>query len=181
MKLEHWEQELSSLHTVIETGITVGKIHDDIIHELYFKIFILSREGLGSHKRRHPFMHTLFREPKNVNEARRQANILARAKTLFSSGGYSWYVATPLLFGVCGPKGQHYCIDVQANTCSCAGFPQDGDCKHRIAVANSENCRNASLCLQAEQAANPVEEFGKVALFADRAEREIRELGFTAF
>jgi hypothetical protein len=93
-------------------------------------------------------MITLFPQASTVNEARRQMNVIARAKTLFLTEDYDWYIAdrNPYLFGVCGPQGQHYGVDVEANTCTCKGFESDGDCKHRIAVAGSEECRDASLC-----------------------------------
>ena len=97
-------------------------------------------------------MTTLFSEPKTITEARSQANIAARAETLFTTGGYSWYIADtdPYLFGVCSPDGQQYAVNMKENTCSCQAFPNFGDCKHRIAVANNEDCYDASLIKQYE-------------------------------
>lgn len=103
---------------------------------------------------------TFFDPPKTLDQARRQANILARAKTLFTTGGYSWYVSDtdPHLFGVCGPDGQHYGVNMRANSCTCEGFQSDKDCKHRIAVALSAEAYDASLCRQYDLFVQPYQD-----------------------
>jgi len=96
-------------------------------------------------------MLTIFTEPKNTNEARLQANITARAATLFTDG-YDWYIAdtNPYLFGICSPEGRQYGVDMEKNTCTCIAFTNYGDCKHRIAIANTMDCFDASLCKRYE-------------------------------
>jgi hypothetical protein len=92
-------------------------------------------------------LHTLFRDPKDASEAAYQCRIIGRAEVLFTTGGYTWYIADndAYLFGVCGPKGQHHAVNMRLNTCRCDGFKKDGDCKHRIAVAHDRECYDASL------------------------------------
>jgi hypothetical protein len=81
-------------------------------------------------------MKTLFPEPRTINEARRQANILTRALDLFSEG-YT-FRAVPHhdgLYTVVSPEGKRYMVDITMERCGCKSFEYDKDCKHRIGLS----------------------------------------------
>ncbi|HLK57195.1 MAG TPA: SWIM zinc finger family protein [Chthonomonadaceae bacterium] len=80
---------------------------------------------------------TKFHAPKDVNEARRQANICERAETLFQTG-YTMeevFGGGGMTFKVVAEDGHGYEVNTIFNECCCPSFENDGDCKHRIAVA----------------------------------------------
>ncbi|HZO87138.1 MAG TPA: hypothetical protein VFB38_02280 [Chthonomonadaceae bacterium] len=89
-------------------------------------------------------MQTLFPQPKTAAEALRQANILARASYL-EEQGYRFVQRTRLnLYGVYKPgnAGPHsdYVVDRTPGheICTCKGFKNDGDCKHRLFLVIEE-------------------------------------------
>ena len=91
-------------------------------------------------------IQTHFHEPKDVNEARRQANIVERAETLLTDGGYRMeeeFGGGGMTFKVIAEDGHGYEVNTIFEECSCEGFQQDRDCKHRIAVA-LEQAREAA-------------------------------------
>lgn len=89
-------------------------------------------------------VETLFVEPITVAKQAVMEGIMERARTLFTTGGYRFarFYNTPG-FAIFKPENEATCVawrDYFVNTmatqksCSCEGFQQHGDCKHRIAV-----------------------------------------------
>lgn len=101
-------------------------------------------------------MKTLFPEPKTTTQAIRQANIMERAMTLTESGYRLVRRSRPTLYGVYKPENNtihsSYVVDQTPGRelCTCKGFRNDGDCKHRIAVALMEE-EEARFERQAEE------------------------------
>ena len=73
-----------------------------------------------------------------INQARHEANIAAKAATLFTEGGYRYkpFATCPTLFFVYPPQVEAapYIVDVEARHCSCRGHREAGICSHRLAV-----------------------------------------------
>ncbi|HLK56404.1 MAG TPA: hypothetical protein VKU00_07560 [Chthonomonadaceae bacterium] len=96
---------------------------------------------------------TFFAEPKDANEARRQANICERASSLLTDGGYSLeevFGGGGMTFKVSAPDGHGYEVNTVFDECCCEGFKKDRDCKHRIAVA-LEQAREAAQVAALEE------------------------------
>ena len=97
-------------------------------------------------------VETHFHEPKNAQDALRQANILERAQTLFQSG----YTMEEVLGGggmtikVSAADGHGWEVNTIFSECSCPSHANDGDCKHRIAVA-LEQAREAAQVAALEE------------------------------
>lgn len=79
-------------------------------------------------------MQTLFAEPKNLNEARTQTNIVSRAEILFADGYTAYQTATAGVWGVYSPEGKSYTVNLNKATCDCLCFTERRDCKHRIGL-----------------------------------------------
>lgn len=85
---------------------------------------------------------TLFRQPKDAQDAGRQIRIVERAERLHEDGYRLIQRTRKTLFGIFKPENQDdrhadYVVSLQPghHICSCKGFKEDGDCKHRIACA----------------------------------------------
>src|SRR5689334_2125183 len=73
--------------------------------------------------------------PKNAQEARRQADIWARADGMFRTGGYTAYHCCGDTWGVYSPAGNAYTLHLNAWTCTCPDFANHGDyCKHLVGL-----------------------------------------------
>jgi|SRR5579871_5311011 len=96
---------------------------------------------------------TYFLEPTNIQQARRQANILERASNLFTTGGYRLQedpTGGGFIYNVTAPDGHGYSVDTIFDHCTCASHAEDRDCKHRIAVA-LELAREAAQVAELEE------------------------------
>ncbi len=88
-------------------------------------------------------MKYFFHQARNLNEERTQANIIARAETLFTDG-YQMQNGNPFDVEILTPEGRIYTVThpdpmTDKETCSCEAFAKYGDCKHRIAVAKKRD------------------------------------------
>jgi hypothetical protein len=101
-------------------------------------MFITSREE--------PIMQTLTIN--NINDARHEANIIAKAATLFTTAGYRFrqFSTCPTMFTVFPPQVEKtpYIVDTKLGTCTCKGFEGAGTCSHLIAI--EEEAANLRQC-----------------------------------
>jgi hypothetical protein len=74
--------------------------------------------------------------PKTAQEAKRQADVWARAEGMFRTGGYSAYFCGNDVWGVYGPNGQAYSVTLREHpTCSCPDYGKHSDyCKHTLGL-----------------------------------------------
>jgi hypothetical protein len=68
-------------------------------------------------------------EAKTLEEARLQARVWGRARSL-PDEGYSATFLTEDVLEISGPNGGPYRIDTMARTCDCPFFAEHGFCKH---------------------------------------------------
>lgn len=93
--------------------------------------------------------------PRNINEARTQANINARAATLWADG-YTWELRQASIGGtyymVKSPEGNFYGVDPQADfRCTCPAYEKfDGCCKHSLAIQKVDEERAFQAAYEAD-------------------------------
>jgi predicted nucleic acid-binding Zn finger protein len=77
--------------------------------------------------------------PKDAQQARRLADVAARADDLLTKQGYTAYLtANPGVWGIYSPAGKAYTVNLTTVTCTCPDFqnPEHGDyCKHLYALS----------------------------------------------
>src|SRR5690242_10320221 len=115
-----------------------------------------------------PEMKTLFNEPKTASQAAFICRIIARAESLLSEGYRFQQMGNTPWYAIFKPENdslrncdRDYKVDLTPGKecCTCDGFAEHKDCKHRIAV-QLETEREAAQVEQLEAEYNLYAEAG---------------------
>jgi predicted nucleic acid-binding Zn finger protein len=118
--------------------------------------------------------------PKTAMQARRLADVSARAATLFTQQSYTAYLsAQPGVWGVYSPVGRAYTVNLISGICSCPDFtdPQHQDfCKHLLGLFWQLEAEAEEEALEVQAAEHDALEDGRLFLAACRVEHDLCNL-----